>query len=110
MGDARQDLVARAVRFGERGPPERLLLAGSRAGQRSEARFVLGFGVAVVVGVTVFGRGTSFLDAYNSVGGQLVLALVAALYGGGMWWLSRLMRFERPARFLTGPELEGSRR
>jgi tight adherence protein B len=49
----------------------------------------------------VFGQNTTFLGAYNSVTGQLVLALVAGLYGGGMVWLARLTRFERPARFLT---------
>jgi tight adherence protein B len=55
----------------------------------------------VIVAIIVFGQNTTFLNAYDSATGQLVLALVAAMYGGGMLWLSRLTRFERPARFLT---------
>lgn len=88
----------------------RLRVESERAGQRSEARFVLGFGVAVIVGVVVFGRGSSFLDAYDDPTGQFVLLIVAALYGGGMWWLRRLVRFDRPTRFLQpAAETETSR-
>lgn len=87
----------------------RLRVEADRAGQRSEAKFVLGFGVLVIVGVVVFGRGSSFLAAYDSATGQLVLGIVAALYGTGMWWLARLIRFERPARFLAAPTGEGER-
>jgi tight adherence protein B len=79
----------------------RLRIAAERAGNRSEARFVVGFSLAVMVGITVFGRGSSFLDAYDTAAGQLVLALVASLFALGMVWLSRLTRFERPERFLS---------
>jgi Flp pilus assembly protein TadB len=79
----------------------RVRVVAERSGQRSEARFVVIMGSAAIVAIVVFGQNTAFLDAYDSVTGQLVLALVAALYGGGMVWLSRLTRFERPARFLT---------
>jgi tight adherence protein B len=79
----------------------RVRVVAERSGQRSEARFVVIMGTAVIVAIVVFGQNTTFLDAYDSVTGQLVLALVAALYGGGMVWLSRLTRFEHPARFLT---------
>ena len=89
----------------------RLRVEADRAGQRSEAKFVLVFGVVVLVGVVIFGRGSSFLAAYDTASGQLVLGLVVAMYGFGMWWLSRLIRFERPARFLsTGIDVEGGRR
>jgi hypothetical protein len=42
----------------------------------------------------------SFLAPYNSSFGQLVLALIAVLYGLGIWWLRRLARFESPQRLL----------
>lgn len=80
----------------------RLRIEAERGGQRAEARFVLGFGIAVIAGVVIFGRGTSFLDAYSTATGQLMLAVVAVLYGAGIWWLRQLVRFERPARFLRG--------
>ena len=79
----------------------RLRVVAERSGQRSEARFVVIMGTAVIAAIIVFGQNTTFLDAYDSTTGQVVLAIVAALYGGGMVWLSRLTRFERPARFLT---------
>jgi len=88
----------------------RLRIETERGGQRSEARFVLGFGLAVIVGVVIFGRGTSFLGAYSSATGQLVLGLVALLYGGGIWWLRQLVRFERPARFLRSATSSGVER
>ena len=62
---------------------------------------------AVVIGaVVVFGQGTDFLEAYDSPGGQLVLTIVAVLYGTGMWWLNRLTRFQRAARILSVGELD----
>lgn len=87
----------------------RLRVEAERAGTRSEARFVVGFTVAVVAGVVVFGRGSEFLAAYDSGDGQLVLALVLSMFVLAGRWLLRLGRFERPARFLTlAVEEEGS--
>lgn len=79
----------------------RLRVEADRAGARSEARFVVGFSVLVVTGLLVFGRRTEFLDAYDTTGGQLALALVIGLFGLGGWWMNRLTRFDRPARFLS---------
>lgn len=85
----------------------RLRVEAERAGHRSESRFVIGFSTAVVVGICVLGRDSDFLDAFDDGTGQLVLAIVAALFGGGIWWLGRLVRFERPARFLTAASMPG---
>ena len=79
----------------------RLRVEADRAGQRSEARFVVGFSAVFIGGIVIFGRGSDFLDAYDTVTGQLVLALVAVLFTLGIRWLSRLTRFDRPARFLA---------
>ena len=79
----------------------RLRVEADRSGQRSEARVVLILGAIVIGAVVLFGQNSRFLDAYDSTTGQIVLAVVAGLYGAGMWWLSRLGRFERPARFLV---------
>ena len=49
----------------------------------------------------VFGRDAEFLDAYDDGAGQVVLAVVIGLFVIGARWLSRLTRFERPARFVT---------
>lgn len=79
----------------------RLRVESERSGQRSEARFVIGFTLVAVTGIAVFGRDTEFLDAYDDGTGQLVLGLVVVLFVGGVRWLRRLTVFERPARFLT---------
>jgi Flp pilus assembly protein TadB len=79
----------------------RLRVEADRAGQRSEARFILAFSAAAVLGVLVFGRDSEFLDAYDSVEGQLVFAIVVAMFVLGGIWMARLTRFERPARFLS---------
>jgi plastocyanin len=51
----------------------RLRVDAERARQRSEARFVVGFGAVVITDVIVFGQNTTFLDAYDSAAGQLVV-------------------------------------
>jgi tight adherence protein B len=83
----------------------RLRVEADRAGQRAEARFVVGFAGLAVAAIVIFGRGTSFLHAYDSLAGQAVLAVVSVLYGAGMIWLARLTRFQRPSRLLSVSEV-----
>jgi Flp pilus assembly protein TadB len=79
----------------------RLRVEAERSGQRSEARFIVAFSVAAIGGVLLFGRDSEFLDAYDDASGQLVLAFVIACFAIGGWWMAKLTRFERPARFLS---------
>ncbi len=79
----------------------RLRVEADRSGQRSEARFIIAFSAVAIAGVLIFGRDSEFLDAYDDATGQLVLAFVIACFAFGGWWMSRLTRFERPARFLS---------
>lgn len=79
----------------------RLRVEAERSGQRSEARFIVGFSGAVIGGVLIFGRDSDFLGAYDDSTGQLVLAVVAGFFAMGAWWMSKLTRFDRPARFLS---------
>jgi Flp pilus assembly protein TadB len=55
--------------------------------------------------VFAFGR-SEYLDAYDTVAGQLVLGMVLTGYVGLIVWVVRLTQFPRPSRFLT---LEGAR-
>ncbi len=43
---------------------------------------------ALAVFLTIFGRG--YVAAYNSVGGQVVLAVVAGIFAAGFFWMRRL--------------------
>ena len=79
----------------------RLRVEADRSGQRSEARFIVGFSAVVIGGVIVFGRNSEFLNAYDDSTGQLVLLVVVGFFALGGWWMARLSRFERPARFLS---------
>ena len=79
----------------------RLRVEADRAGQRSEARFIIAFSAVAVTGVLVFGRDSEFLDAYGDASGQLVFGFVVACFAIGGWWMAKLTRFERPARFLS---------
>lgn len=79
----------------------RLRVEADRSGQRSEARFIVGFSAVAIGGVIVFGSDSDFLEAYDDSTGQFVLLLVVGFFAMGGWWMSRLTRFERPARFLS---------
>ena len=82
----------------------RLRVEADRAGQRSEARFIIGFSAVAIAGVLIFGRESEFLDAYDDASGQLVFGFVVMCFAVGGWWMSKLTRFERPARFLSASE------
>ena len=79
----------------------RLRVEADRAGQRSEARFIIAFSAVAIAGVLIFGRDSEFLDAYDDASGQLVFGLVVTCFAIGGRWMSKLTRFERPARFLS---------
>jgi len=79
----------------------RMRVEADRSGQRSEARFIIGFSAVSIGGIILFGSESDFLGAYDDTTGQLVLALVVGFFAMGGWWMARLTRFERPARFLS---------
>ena len=85
----------------------RLRVEAERAGQRCEARFVIGFAAVVIAGIVVFGRGSDFLDAYDTRHRPAGVGVVAAMFALGIRWLARLTRFGRPARFLAVGESGG---
>ncbi len=69
----------------------------SRAEQRTTLRWIIGF----IAGFTLFAiLNRSYSAPFGTFAGELVLALVAALYGAGLWWLYRLSQIPAPGRFL----------
>jgi Flp pilus assembly protein TadB len=73
-------------------------VTASRRATRRSVQIVIGVSVAMAIGLAVLDR--PFLAPYDSVFGQLFLAVIAALYGVGIVWLRRLARFEAPQRLL----------
>lgn len=55
--------------------------------------FVAGFSVFAIIN-------HSYSAPFGTVAGQFVLAIVAALYAGGLFWLNRLGSLTAPGRFL----------
>ena len=70
----------------------------ARAQSYSDARAV----TIVVIGMFLFMliATRSYLSAFDSFEGQLVLGMVASVWGFGLWLLGRLAEVERPPRIL----------
>lgn len=77
----------------------RMRIAAGRARVRTAVRIIITATMALVLGLLVFSR--AFLQPYDSAAGQLVLALVGALFAGAFWLLRKIARFGEPQRFLT---------
>jgi Flp pilus assembly protein TadB len=77
-----------------------------RRSTRRSAQIVVGISVGLALGLGVFDRG--YVAIYNSVAGQFVLAIVAALYAAGILWMRALARFQSPERLLAPPAGEAS--
>ena len=78
----------------------RRIVEAERAPMRREVWMVSLVMCALLGGVFVFAR-SSYLNAYDDVSGQLVLALVLVGYGALLVWVGRLATFPQPSRFLT---------
>lgn len=122
LGDPTADLVTSALILGAQGEAQqigellsaladsarddasmRLGVHAARASTQTSVRVVAGITIAMVAGLLVLNR--SYLQPYQSAGGQVALALVFALFAGGLFWLRRMSRFKAPERFLA-PQAE----
>lgn len=71
----------------------------SRRSIRRSVRIVVVIVLGVMGMLAVFNRG--YVEPYQSLGGQVVLAVVALVFLGGLLWLRRLAATERTERFLV---------
>ena len=105
------DLVALLRAQAEVVRSESRLLVEADAGRakfRTSARLIVGTTAVITLGLYLFDRG--YLATYDSVQGQLVLAVIGSIFLLGFWLLSRLGRVEEPPRFfdLEKSDLLGS--
>ncbi|WP_037706279.1 type II secretion system F family protein [Streptomyces sp. AA1529] len=70
-----------------------------RASIRTGVRVTVTVTVGMAVGLTVFNR--PYLDPFNTLSGQVVLATVGALFALSFTWMSVISRIEEPVRLLT---------
>jgi Flp pilus assembly protein TadB len=95
-GAVRDVLNALAVMLG-RDIAARREVEADRAQHRTTVKWLAAF----VVGFTAFAAlDRSYAAPYGTVTGQLVLALICALYAGGLFWLHYLGSVRAPGRFL----------
>ncbi len=73
-------------------------VSAERRSTRRSVQIVILVSVGMALGLAFIDR--PFLAPYGSAFGQLVLALIAGLYGLGNWWLRKLAKFEAPQRML----------
>ncbi|MFA9444428.1 type II secretion system F family protein [Egicoccus sp. AB-alg6-2] len=74
---------------------------------RTSAKIILGSVVATVIMLMVLNR--SYLDAYDSPGGQAVLAVVGGVFAGGSWLMARMSDIDLPERFVPRTTQKASR-
>jgi Flp pilus assembly protein TadB len=74
----------------------------SRRSTRRSVQIVILVSVGMAIALAVFDH--TFLAPYDSAFGQLILAVIGAVYGAGIVWLRRLAKFETPDRLLGGGE------
>ena len=79
----------------------RLRVEAGRARTRTSVKVIVGATGALVAGLALFNRG--YLAPYDSSTGQLVLALVGAVFATAFVWLARMTRPAQVDRFLTKP-------
>jgi len=78
----------------------RRLVEAERAPVQREVTLLTIIMGSLIVGLLVFGR-AEYLDAYDTPGGQLFLALVLGVYALLLVRVQRLAHAPRPSRFLT---------
>jgi tight adherence protein B len=81
----------------------RLRIEAGRARTRTSVKVIVGATGALVLGLALFNRG--YLAPYDTATGQLVLALVGAVFALSFVWLARMTRPAAVTRFLNS---EGS--
>ncbi|KAA1419966.1 type II secretion system protein [Mumia zhuanghuii] len=74
----------------------------SRRSTRRSVQIVVGVIVVVAGSLVVFNP--EYVEPYGSLTGQLVLAVVLAMFGAAVLWMRRLSGVEQPERFLIAAQ------
>ncbi|HEV2637203.1 MAG TPA: type II secretion system F family protein [Actinocrinis sp.] len=84
----------------------RMRTAADRARTRTSVRMIVSTVLAIAVALILFNR--TYLNPYDTATGQLVLVVIASMFGMSTMWLSKIAKGKTPTRFLTrmDPEAE----
>jgi Flp pilus assembly protein TadB len=77
----------------------RMRVEAGRARTRTSVRVIVGTTLAFAVAVVLLNR--SYVSAYDSATGQVVLLGIGGLFAIGFAWLARIARVPEPTRFLS---------
>lgn len=103
-GGSVRDVLNALARILARDVAARREIEADRAQHRTTVKWLTVF----VLGFTVFAvLNRAYSAPYDTLPGQLVLALVVALYGAGLGWLNHLGSVPAPGRFLD-PDVDRS--
>jgi Flp pilus assembly protein TadB len=72
---------------------------------RTSAKIILGSVGATILMLLVLNR--SYLDAYDSLLGQTMLAVVGTVFAGGSWLMAAMSDIDLPERFVPRPATGG---
>jgi Flp pilus assembly protein TadB len=92
------EVLDRAASAARAASAMRVSVEASRARTFTSARIIVGVTVAMAVAIAVFSG--SYLDPFDAASGQLVLVVIAGLFGAGLWSLNRLARIDTGPRVL----------
>lgn len=93
------DLLGALARTAREQASMRMRIEAGRARTRTSVRVIVGTTLAFAAGVVLLNR--SYLSAYDSVTGQLILLGIGGLFTAGFAWLARISRVTEPTRFLA---------
>ncbi|MFD8494981.1 type II secretion system F family protein [Amycolatopsis sp. NPDC059657] len=79
----------------------RMRVEAGRARTRTSVRVIVGTTLTFAVAVVLLNR--SYLSAYDSTSGQIVLLGIGALFSVGFAWLVHIAKVAEPVRFLSRP-------
>lgn len=99
-GAETQDVLSALASQARHQADRRRIVEAERAPMRREVWMVSLVMCTLLGGVFVFAR-SSYLNAYDTISGQIFLAAVLVGYGVLLVWVGRLATFPRPSRFLT---------
>jgi tight adherence protein B len=93
------DLLSALAESAREDATMRLRVDASRARTRTAVRVIAAVTVIMVAGLLLLNR--SYLQPYDSLGGQAVLGCVFATFAAGLGWLQVMSRYQAPDRFLA---------
>ncbi|MFJ8813790.1 type II secretion system F family protein [Amycolatopsis thermoflava] len=85
----------------------RMRVEAGRARTRTSVRVIVGTTLVFAVAVVLLNR--SYMAAYDSATGQIVLLAIGGLFAAGFVWLNRIARMPQPDRFLATAASDGER-